>query len=149
MNLSRRSLGKTFCAPKCIQAHPVAWEDFRLLATSETWCMDGTFKIIHNGTYGSIFQALINKAAVLRGYFPNTRVQGCYFHFCQAVHRKFSELGLKARYNRENETESKMKMLKVTAFLLVLQVDTGVRLLEAGSTGNRLDLFPYFRSIYQ
>ncbi|KRY25221.1 hypothetical protein T03_8155 [Trichinella britovi] len=24
----------------------------------------------------------------IRGYFPNTRVQGCYFHFCQAVHRK-------------------------------------------------------------
>ncbi|XP_003382093.1 conserved hypothetical protein [Trichinella spiralis] len=61
------------------------------------------------GTCGYIFQALIDKAAVLevvlnpdtiicdfetalipaiRGYFPNTRVQGCYFYFCQAVHRK-------------------------------------------------------------
>ncbi|KRZ64605.1 hypothetical protein T08_6400, partial [Trichinella sp. T8] len=20
----------------------------------------------------------------IQGYFPNTRVQGCYFHFCQA-----------------------------------------------------------------
>ncbi|KRX11788.1 hypothetical protein T07_14170 [Trichinella nelsoni] len=24
----------------------------------------------------------------IQGYFPNTRVQGCCFHFCQAVHRK-------------------------------------------------------------
>ncbi|KRX53244.1 hypothetical protein T09_2547 [Trichinella sp. T9] len=32
----------------------------------------------------------------IRGYFPNTRVQGCYFHFCQAVHRKLliSEQGV-------------------------------------------------------
>ncbi|KRY07426.1 hypothetical protein T01_11555 [Trichinella spiralis] len=32
---------------------------------------------------------------VIQGYFPNTRVQGCYFYFCQAVHRKVGELGLK------------------------------------------------------
>ncbi|KRX33130.1 hypothetical protein T05_6948, partial [Trichinella murrelli] len=56
-------------------------------------------------TYGFKSQALISRAAALevdlnpetiicdfetalipaiRGYFPNTRVQGCYFHFCQA-----------------------------------------------------------------
>ncbi|KRY41009.1 PiggyBac transposable element-derived protein 4 [Trichinella spiralis] len=29
----------------------------------------------------------------IRGYFPNTRVQGCYFHFYQVVHRKVGELG--------------------------------------------------------
>ncbi|KRX32590.1 hypothetical protein T05_9741 [Trichinella murrelli] len=112
--------------------------NIRLLAAMRTWGMDGTFKIVPQwyqqlftihafvagklvpavyclctgkdiGTYGFIFQALINKAAVLRvnlnpqtiicdfetalipaiqGYFPNTRVQGCYFHFCQAVHRR-------------------------------------------------------------
>ncbi|XP_003367237.1 conserved hypothetical protein [Trichinella spiralis] len=68
------------------------------------------------GTYGFIFQALINKAAVLevdlnpdaiiydfetalipaiQHYFLNTQVQGCCFRFCQAVLRKVSELGLK------------------------------------------------------
>ncbi|KRZ80081.1 hypothetical protein T10_13377, partial [Trichinella papuae] len=68
------------------------------------------------GTHGYIFQAFINKAAVLgvnlnpqtiicdfetalipaiQGYFLNTRVQGCYFHFCHAVYRKVGELGLK------------------------------------------------------
>ncbi|KRX85727.1 hypothetical protein T06_2439 [Trichinella sp. T6] len=29
----------------------------------------------------------------IQGYFLNTRVQGCYFHFCQAVHRKVGEWG--------------------------------------------------------
>ncbi|KRZ51174.1 hypothetical protein T02_9216 [Trichinella nativa] len=62
----------------------------------------------------------------VRGYFPNTRVQGCYFHFCQAVHRK-------------------VEMLLATAFLPVPQVDTGVRLLEAGTTGTVGALFQYFR----
>ncbi|KRZ77651.1 hypothetical protein T10_5209 [Trichinella papuae] len=101
------------------------------------------------GTYGFIFQALLNKAAVLRvnlnsqtiicdfetalipviqGYFLNSRVQDCYFHFCQAVHRKVSELGLKTRYCCE-ETRRKIKMLLATAFLPVPQVDMGVTLL--------------------
>ncbi|XP_003382343.1 conserved hypothetical protein [Trichinella spiralis] len=77
------------------------------------------------GTYGFIFQALLNKVAalgvnlnpktiicdfetalipVIQCYIPNTRVQGCYFHFCQAVHRKVGELGLKTRYRTEEET---------------------------------------------
>ncbi|KRZ88636.1 hypothetical protein T08_4538 [Trichinella sp. T8] len=117
-------------------------------------------------TYGYIFQALMDKAAALevdlnpetiicdfetalipaiRGYFPNTRVQGCYFHFCQAVHRKVGELGLKARYRTEEPTKRKIRMLLATAFLPVLHVNTGVSLLEAGTTGNLLALFQYFR----
>ncbi|KRZ17403.1 hypothetical protein T11_1024 [Trichinella zimbabwensis] len=134
--------------------------NIRLLAAMRTWGMDGTFKVVPQwyqqlftihafvacklvpavyclctdkdiGTYGFIFQALINKAAVLRvnlnpqtiicdfetalipviqGYFLNTRVQGCYFHFCQAVHRK-----------------------------------VGVSLLEARTMGNLLPLFQYFQ----
>ncbi|KRX34110.1 hypothetical protein T05_14082 [Trichinella murrelli] len=81
-----------------------------LLGQTKTWGMDDIV------TYGFIFQALINKAAVLevdlnpdtiifdfeatlipviQNYFVNTRVQGCYFRFRQAVLRKVSELGLK------------------------------------------------------
>ncbi|KRZ86593.1 hypothetical protein T08_7341 [Trichinella sp. T8] len=117
-------------------------------------------------TYGYIFQALMDKAAALevdlnpetiicdfetalipaiRGYFPNTRVQGCYFHFCQAVHRKVGELGLKARYRTEEPTKRKIRMLLATAFLPVPHVNTGVSLLEAGTTGNLSALFQYFR----
>ncbi|KRZ88035.1 ATP-dependent RNA helicase DDX19A [Trichinella sp. T8] len=118
------------------------------------------------GTYGYIFQALIDKAAVLevdlnpdtiicdfetalipaiRGYFPNTRVQGCYFHFCQAVHRKVGELGLKTRYRQHEETRRKIRMLLATAFLPVPHVNTGVSLLEAGTTGTLAALLQYFR----
>ncbi|KRY04127.1 hypothetical protein T12_8224, partial [Trichinella patagoniensis] len=70
----------------------------------------------------------------IRGYFPNTRVQGCYFHFCQAVHRKVGELGLKTRYRTEEPTKRKIRMLLATAFLPVPHVNTGVSLLEAGTT---------------
>ncbi|KRY14687.1 hypothetical protein T12_9834, partial [Trichinella patagoniensis] len=70
----------------------------------------------------------------IRGYFPNTRVQGCYFHFCQAVHRKVGELGLKTRYRQHEETRRKIRMLLATAFLPVPHVNTGVSLLEAGTT---------------
>ncbi|KRZ89181.1 hypothetical protein T08_3804 [Trichinella sp. T8] len=117
-------------------------------------------------TYGYIFQALMDKAAALevdlnpetiicdfetalipaiRGYFPNTRVQGCYFHFCQAVHRKVGELGLKTRYRTEEPTKRKIRMLLATAFLPVPHVNTGVSLLEAGTTGTLAALFQYFR----
>ncbi|KRY46040.1 hypothetical protein T03_10855 [Trichinella britovi] len=113
-----------------------------------------------------LFQVLIDKAAVLevtnnpdtiicdfetalipaiRGYFPNTRVQGCYFHFCQAVHRKVGELGLKTRYRQHEETRRKIRMLLATAFLPVPHVNTGVSLLEAGTTGTLAALFQYFR----
>ncbi|KRY09277.1 hypothetical protein T12_14593 [Trichinella patagoniensis] len=66
-----------------------------------------------------------HKAAILVGYFPNTRVQGCYFHFCQAVHRKVGELGLKTRYHQHEETRRKIRMLLTTAFLPVPHVNTG------------------------
>ncbi|KRZ11529.1 hypothetical protein T11_15914 [Trichinella zimbabwensis] len=69
------------------------------------------------GTYGLILQALINKAAVLMilkrpdtticGYFPNTILQGCYFYFCQAVHRKVGKLGLKIQYRTEEKTKKR------------------------------------------
>ncbi|KRX29471.1 hypothetical protein T09_6525, partial [Trichinella sp. T9] len=70
----------------------------------------------------------------IQGYFPNTRVQGSYFHFCQAVHRKVSELGLKTRYRTEEQTKRKIRILLATAFLPVPHVNTGVSLLEAGTT---------------
>ncbi|KRX36271.1 hypothetical protein T05_11328 [Trichinella murrelli] len=81
----------------------------------------------------------------IQGYFPNTQVQGCYFHFCQAVHRKVGELGLKTRYRTEEQTKRKIRILLATAFLPVPQVDTGVSLLEAGTTGTLAALFQYFR----
>ncbi|XP_003377339.1 hypothetical protein Tsp_01527 [Trichinella spiralis] len=155
----------------------------RLLAAVKTWGMDGTFKVvlywyeqlftIHAfvagklvpavyclctgkdiGTYGYIFQALIDKAAVLevdlnphtiicdfetalipaiRGYFPNTRVQGCYFHFCQAEQKS------------QRRIKKKDKNVPGHRFPPIPQVDTAVRLLETGTTGTLAALFQYFR----
>ncbi|KRY31426.1 hypothetical protein T03_10473, partial [Trichinella britovi] len=80
----------------------------------------------------------------IQGYFLNTRVQSSYFHFCQAVHRKVGELGLKARYRTEEQTKRKIRILLATAFLPEPQDDTGVSLLEAGTTGTLAALFQYF-----
>ncbi|KRY25865.1 hypothetical protein T03_9410, partial [Trichinella britovi] len=52
-----------------------------------------------------------------------------------AVHRKVGELGLKTRYRQHEETRRKIRMLLATAFLPVPHVNTGVSLLEAGTTG--------------
>lgn len=35
----------------------------------------------------------------IRTELPNARSRGCYFHFCQSLWRKITELGLKAAYN--------------------------------------------------
>ncbi|KRX73571.1 hypothetical protein T4E_9206, partial [Trichinella pseudospiralis] len=76
----------------------------------KTWGMGGTFKVVPQW-YQQLFTihvfgaALISRTAalevslnpdtiicnfetaliiVIQGYFPNARVHGCYFHFCQA-----------------------------------------------------------------
>ncbi|KRX34567.1 hypothetical protein T05_12969, partial [Trichinella murrelli] len=71
----------------------------------------------------------------IQGYFPNAR----------AVHRIAGELGLKTRYPQHEETRRKIRMLLATAFLPVPHVNTGVSLLEAGTTGTLAALFQYFR----
>ncbi|KRX31533.1 hypothetical protein T05_461, partial [Trichinella murrelli] len=71
----------------------------------------------------------------IQGYFPNAR----------AVHRIAGELGLKTRYRQHEETRRKIRMLLATAFLPVPHVNTGVSLLEAGTTGTLAALFQYFR----
>ncbi|KRZ04058.1 hypothetical protein T11_266 [Trichinella zimbabwensis] len=104
------------------------------------------------GTYRYVSQALLNKAAVLRlnlnpetiicdfetalipailDHFLNTRVQGCYFHFCQA-----------------EETKRKIRMVLDTAFLPVPHVHTGVYLLEAGAMSALSASFQYFRQLW-
>ncbi|KRX70291.1 hypothetical protein T06_15288 [Trichinella sp. T6] len=104
-----------------------AGSNIRLLAAMRTWSMDDTFKVVPQW-YQQLFtiRAFVLDKLVPAGYFPNTQVQGCYFHLCQAVHRH-------------------VEILLATAFLPVPQVDTGVRLLEAGTTGTVGALFQYFR----
>ncbi|KRX77070.1 hypothetical protein T06_3034 [Trichinella sp. T6] len=117
-------------------------------------------------TYHEIFDNLILKAAALgvvlqpqtvicdfetalipavQASFPGVQIQGCYFHFCQAVLRKVAELGLRTRYLHETETKKKIKMLMATAFLPLPEVPAAVDLLGRNVTGLIAALFDYFR----
>ncbi|KRZ02337.1 hypothetical protein T11_2656 [Trichinella zimbabwensis] len=135
------------------------------------WCMDGTFKIvpewyqqmftIHH-TYCEIFDNLISKATALgvvlqpqtvicdfetalihavQGLFPGVNIQGCYFHFCQAVLRNVAEPGLQTRYLDEAETKKKFKILMAAAFLPLSEVPAAVDLLGRNVTGSVAALF--------
>ncbi|KRX58679.1 hypothetical protein T09_4300 [Trichinella sp. T9] len=62
----------------------------------------------------------------IQGNFPNTRVQGCFFHFCQAVLRQ-------------------VKMLMALAFLPVHLVPAGFEIINVGTSGQLEALFQYFQ----
>ncbi|KRY06582.1 hypothetical protein T12_3131, partial [Trichinella patagoniensis] len=109
-------------------------ENLSILSEHSVWSMDGTFKIvpewyqqmftIHAAVLGVVLQpqtvicdfetALI---PALQGTFPGVNIQGCYFHFCQAVLRKVTDLGMRTSYIHEAATKKKVKMLLATAFL--------------------------------
>ncbi|KRX61938.1 hypothetical protein T09_7242 [Trichinella sp. T9] len=62
----------------------------------------------------------------IQGNFPNTRVQGCFFHFCQAVLQQ-------------------VKMLMALAFLPVHLVPAGFEIINVGTSGQLEALFQYFQ----
>ncbi|KRZ15066.1 hypothetical protein T11_8939, partial [Trichinella zimbabwensis] len=119
-------------------------------------------------TYREIFDNLILKAAALagvvlqpqtvicdfetalipalQGTFPGVQIQGCYFHFCQAVLRKVTDLGMRTSYIHEAATKKKVKMLLATAFLPLHDVPAAVELLGRDATGSVAALFNYFRA---
>ncbi|KRZ30954.1 hypothetical protein T4B_10857 [Trichinella pseudospiralis] len=95
-----------------------------------SWCQQSAVYVLDiKKLIGFVLQSLINEAAVvavshspqticgfettpiaaIRGSFLNTRVQRCYFHFCQAVHRNVGELGLKIRCRTKEETNRKIR----------------------------------------
>ncbi|KRX59393.1 hypothetical protein T09_13251 [Trichinella sp. T9] len=109
-----------------------AGEDF-LLWQCHGWHIQGCTTVVSTAVY---HPCLLADKLVPAVYWllPEYEVQGCYFHFYQAVHTKVGNLGLKTRYRTEEQTKRKIRMLLATAFLPVPQVDTGFRLLEAGTT---------------
>ncbi|KRZ47804.1 hypothetical protein T02_5036, partial [Trichinella nativa] len=167
----------------------------KLLAQSNCWCGDGTFKIVPSWyqqlftlhvflrgkllpvvycltvrkdlpTYSRIFEVLHSKAEELgvqlepakfvcdfetalipaiQGNFPNTRVQGCFFHFCQAVLRQVGRLGLRTDYMNNQEVRKKVKMLMALAFLPVHLVPAGFEIINVGTSGQLEALFQYFQ----
>ncbi|KRY34210.1 hypothetical protein T03_5266, partial [Trichinella britovi] len=64
------------------------------------------------------------------GNFPNTRVQGCFFHFCQAVLR---------------QVRKKVKMMMALAFLPVHLAPAGFEIINVGMSGQLEALYQYFQ----
>ncbi|KRX59208.1 hypothetical protein T09_5009 [Trichinella sp. T9] len=151
----------------------------RLLAQSNCWCGDGTFKIVPSWyqqlftlhvflrrkllpvvycltvrkdlpTYSRIFKYSIPKRKnlasklILRN-FPNTRVQGCFFHFCQAVLRQVGRLGLRTDYMNNYEVRKKVKMMMALAFLPVHLAPAGFEIINVGMSGQLEALYQYFQ----
>lgn len=56
--------------------------------------------------------------------FPNTSIQGCFFHFSQAIYRKIQAAGLREKYNTEKNFAQKMKLLCALAFVPTKYVQT-------------------------
>ncbi|KRX15081.1 hypothetical protein T07_1818 [Trichinella nelsoni] len=108
-------------------------------------------------TYVEIFNALIEKAAVLRVILqPQTpsslqctdhfrAFELSYFHFFQAVLRKVANPGIQTRGIHETETKKTVKMLLVTAFLPLQDLPAAVELFGKNVTSPIAALFNYFR----
>ncbi|KRY25872.1 hypothetical protein T03_4439, partial [Trichinella britovi] len=117
-------------------------------------------------TYSRIFEVLHSKAEELgvqlepakfvcdfetalipaiQGNFPNTQVQGCFFHFCQAVLQQVGRLGLRNDYINNQEIRKKVKMLMALAFLPVHLVSAGFEIINVGTSSELEALFQYFQ----
>ncbi|KRY09304.1 hypothetical protein T12_686 [Trichinella patagoniensis] len=68
--------------------------------------MAGKISLIRQTIISDFQTALI---PAVQGSFPGVHVQGCYFHFCQAVLRKVADLELRTRYLHEAETKKRSK----------------------------------------
>ena len=58
--------------------------------------------------------------AILQGttaVFPAVRTKGCYFHFCQALIRKFQHLGLQKEYQENPDLNSFVRRVAALAFV--------------------------------
>ncbi|KRZ18783.1 hypothetical protein T11_4535 [Trichinella zimbabwensis] len=151
IDLSGRILGNRFCCEKvhpstCWRLRRIVPEWYQQLFTSHAFAAAAVLEVdLNPQTIICDFETALIPA--IWGYFLNTRVQSCYFYFCQAVHSKVGELSLKTRYRTEEET--KIKMLLATAFILVLQVDMGVSLLEERMTDNKLPLWNVYNADFR
>ncbi|KRZ91493.1 hypothetical protein T08_3287 [Trichinella sp. T8] len=67
--------------------------------------------------------------------FYNSRLQGSFFHFCQAVLRQVGWLGLRNDYIHNQELREKVKMLIAEAFLPVNLIPVGFKILNVWTSG--------------
>jgi len=87
---------------------------------------------------------------------PNTRVAGCYFHFCQSLWRKIQELGLSQMYRWRRKVRKLLRKMMAIGHLPTNIVRQNVNLLQTARGTRRLinrypamgDFFTYFRNSY-
>ncbi|XP_076078755.1 uncharacterized protein LOC143048767, partial [Mytilus galloprovincialis] len=118
----------------------------QLLAKAKTWYMDGTFRIV-NAPWMQMFSihAFVRSGdsmkqvplvfcfmsgksqedyyqenglwQALRQRFPGTPIQGCAFHWAQAVFRKIQENGLQSAYNKKDAVYTYLRQVMALPFL--------------------------------
>ena len=93
-------------------------------------------------TYVKLFQVILNEVpawrpekvnvdfetaviSALTEVFPNTKIQGCFFHFTQRLWRKVQEVGLTSLYKQEKEISDVIRMCAALAFLKPEDVEEG------------------------
>ncbi|KRY87028.1 hypothetical protein T4D_1604 [Trichinella pseudospiralis] len=71
----------------------------------------------------------------IEGSFPNTRLQGCFFHICQAVVLQVGQFGLGNHYANNQEIRKKVKMLMAISIFAGESSARGVRNLKCWGVG--------------
>lgn len=87
---------------------------------------------------------------------PNTRVVGCYFHFCQSLWRKIQELGLSRTYRRRRHVRMLLRKLMAIGYLPVNIVRQNFNMIQTERRTRRLigrypaiqEFLNYFRNTY-
>lgn len=89
----------------------------------------------------------------IKKVFPNVSHHGCYFHFSQCVIRHVAALGLKQRYNTDDEFALNVKMLIALAFVHPDFVIRGFESVKSSDyyrdpANNLSDLVKYFKKTW-
>lgn len=69
--------------------------------------------------------------------FKDVRVSGCYFHFCQCLHRQIQANGLQSKYNSDPTFAANLRFVAALAFVPICDVVTQFEALKS---------FEFFRS---
>ncbi|CAN7943820.1 unnamed protein product, partial [Ixodes hexagonus] len=80
--------------------------------------------------------------------FPQARVQGCFFHLCQAVYRKVCKLGFQTHYGSDEDFAVLVRMLPALAFLAPAEVPEAFEDLVALFPPEAMPLALYFEDTY-
>ncbi|KAL5015425.1 hypothetical protein ScPMuIL_009695 [Solemya velum] len=130
-------------------------EQLRLLSDTRTWYLDATFKVTLKAVKTSIsstpdsdevvcdFEAAIWGA--VKEVFPSVTIHGCTFHWCQAVYRKISELGLQTAYKEKGPVFRLLKKLLALPYLPRRHIRPTFDELrqQAGTSEKLVELFIY------